>query len=192
MSTHFSLTPAATLVHFFLKFHHVYTFLPHARSYFGALLLWEVFLHLLHAQLALHDLLLAGLWPGAVHHLQVADRPLLLHHLVTHLHDTLVLVSCHIFAHLYFGGHHLWHHDHVALLHVDRVAHAALLLLHVVTRALVHHHQPRHVHHTRVQDGQAPDDHHTSHDLQSRNNITDSYNICKDIQGEGAAAQPVF
>ena len=85
-----------TLLHFmlfFLKFHHVYTFLPHTRSYFGALLLWEVFLHLLHAQLALHDLLLAGLWPGAVHHLQVADGPLLLHHLVTHLHDTLVLVS---------------------------------------------------------------------------------------------------
>ena len=67
---------------FFMKFHHVYTLFLLSHGHFPTLFLRVVFLHLLHAQFALHDLFSLCSALDAVEQLQVADRSLLLNHLV--------------------------------------------------------------------------------------------------------------
>merc|ERR1712083_208509 len=126
-----------------LQLHHLHTLLLLPHSYISALCSRICLPDLLHSYLTLHNFLanitrlvntrviflLAG---GVVHvhHLHLAQGPLLLHLLVVHLCAAVVEISCHIVTNLYFYGHHLLQHLHLTLLHVDGVADPTGLLLH--------------------------------------------------------------
>ena len=75
-----------------MQFDHLNTLFIHTHGHFLALLLRVVLLHLLHPQLALHNLLLLlsdGFCLG--HKFQLANWPFFLHHFVRHFYFTLVL-----------------------------------------------------------------------------------------------------
>merc|ERR1712212_729464 len=125
-----------SLVLFLLQLDHLYTLLLLTNSYFLTLCPGIFLLHFLHPYLALDDRCASILLTRCVilvDHLYLTYWSLLLHHFLLHQCLAVILVFSNILTHRHLGWHHLLHHLHLALLHVDGVTEATLLLLHLHT-----------------------------------------------------------